>query len=80
MPKKLNGLTFKILIIQGIVYVQFQRWVIKLTFKRKAFGESLMSQGKKLFYVKGNIMCTGTFVDAIFYIFDKWRRRVQKKY
>ena len=49
MLKKLNGLTFKILIIQGIVYVQFQRWVIKLTFKRKAFGESLMSQGKNCF-------------------------------
>ena len=68
---------FKTIIIKGIAYVQCQRWVIKLNFKRKAFGE-LFAIRKKLFYVKRKFMCRETF-DVIFYIFEKWRR-VQKKY
>ena len=42
---------FKIIMIKGIVYVQCQRWVIKLTLKEKHAVIFLFKQ-KNLFYVK----------------------------
>ena len=62
--------------VNGIVYVQCERWVIKLSLKEK-YLVVFWCHKKKTFLYKED---RETFFDIIFYIFDKWRKRVEKKY
>ena len=39
---------FNLIIIKVTIYIQCQRWVIKLSFKRKTFGEHFLCHKKKI--------------------------------
>ena len=77
--------TFKIIIIiiiiiitKDIIHVQCQRWVMKPSLKEKhlvIWKASVIR--KKLVLCKDD---RETFLNIIFYIFDKWRKIVKKKY
>ena len=43
---------FKLMMIKSIVYIQCKRWVIKLSFKRKALGEYFLCHKKKIVLCK----------------------------
>ena len=59
--------SFKIIVIKGIVYIQCQRAVIKLSFKRKPFSEYIVIRNGKIvwkhglycWYFRLNLKCLG---------------------
>ena len=67
-----------IIITKNIIHVQCQRWVMKSSLKEKhlVIWKAFVIR-KKLVLRKDD---RETFLDIIFYIFDKWRKRVKKKY
>ena len=67
-----------IIITKDIIHVQCQRWVMKPSLKEK-----YLVIWKAFAIRKKLVLCTDdteTFLDIIFYIFDKWRKRVKKNY
>ena len=70
--------TLIIIITKDIIHVQYQRWVMKPSLKEKhlVIWKAFVIR-KKLVLCKDD---RGTFLDSIFYIFDKWSKRVKKKY
>ena len=67
-----------IIITNDIIHVQCQRWVMKPSLKEKH-----LVIWKTFAIRKKLVLCKDyreTFLDIIFYIFDKWRKTVKKKY
>ena len=66
--------------IKDIVYVQCQRWIIRLSFKMKAFGEFFMSKEKNFSYVK-RILCIDKLFSILSFIFlINEEKEFKKKY
>ena len=66
-----------IIITKDIIHVQCQRWVMKPSLKEKhlVIWKAFAIRKKHVFSKDDR----ETFLDIIFYIFDKWRKIVKKK-
>ena len=66
------------MIMKGIVYKQLQKWVIKVSFKRKVFAEFL-SNKKKIVLCKKEFYVSRSLTHILVQIFDEWRKIVTEK-